>query len=200
MKKVSKFILSGTLLICGILTMSFTLQEEIKGWFLAGNSPESYEIGIEYNAERNGKVAYMKSTQSKIKGFGTMMQSFVPNDYLGKTVKLSGYIKSKDVIGWSGMWMRIDGAICENKKSKMLGFDNMEDRPIKGTTKWTLYEIVLEVPTEAKNISYGVLTSGTGVVWMDDFKFEIVDKSTLTSKRQNSLNLDKPTNTSFEEN
>lgn len=200
MRKVSKLIIAGSLLFCGIVTMSFGLPEEIKGWFIAGTEPDSYEIGLEQDATRGGKVAFMKSTESKIKGFGTLMQSFVPTDYLGKKVKLSGYIRSKDIVGWSGMWLRIDGDPVGNKGPKMLGFDNMQDRPIKGTTDWKLYEIVLEVPAETKGISYGVLTSGTGSIWMDDLKFEIVEKSIPTTKRQDDINLEKPTNTSFEEN
>jgi len=50
---------------------------------------------------------------------------------------LSGYIKSEDVNGWSGMWMRIDG-----ESNQQLGFDNMRDRAIKGTTDWKIYVIV----------------------------------------------------------
>src|SRR5690606_10812714 len=54
-------------------------------------------------------------------------------------------------------------------------FDNMEKRPIKGTSDWVKYEIVLFVPVEATSISYGVLLAGTGQVWFKGVKFEIVD-------------------------
>ncbi len=70
-------------LMLGASLLSFTnLSDEIKGWFLAGSNPEWYEIGVENNTERDGKVGFLKSTQSKIKekGFGTIMQQFTPQD------------------------------------------------------------------------------------------------------------------------
>ncbi len=79
------------------------------------------------------------------------MQSISAENYLDKRLRLSGFIKSKDVNGWSGMWMRIDG-----DNGKQLGFDNMQTRPIKGTTDWKQYEIVLDVPANSKTINYGV--------------------------------------------
>lgn len=200
MKKIVKLIIASTLLVSvlGMFSFKEELENEVKGWFKAGNSPDSYEIGIETDAARGGKVAYMKSIKPKIKGFGSLMQQFIPSEYLGKRVRLSGYLKTKDVLGWSGMWMRIDGEAVQGKSPKMLGFDNMNDRRIVGTTDWKQYEIVLDVPSDSKLIAYGILTSGTGLIWMDDLKFEIIDKNIPTTSGS-KYNLDKPTNTSFED-
>ena len=201
MKKIRKIIIASTLLISvvGLFSFNEEVEGEVKGWFKAGNSPESYEIGIESDVARGGKVAYMKSIKPKIKGFGSLMQGFIPTEYLGKRVKLSGHLKTKDVQGWSGMWMRIDGETVQGKSAKMLGFDNMNDRRITGTTDWKQYEIILDVPSESKLIAYGILISGTGSIWMDDLKFEIVENTVSTTKNSNSYNLEKPTNTSFED-
>lgn len=199
----NKFNIKNALLFVfvGLLLCSFSsnTKVEIKGWLLMGSKPESYEIGIEDDVTRGGKVGFLKSTQKEINGFGTIMQSFLPKDYIGKRLKLSGYIKSKDLISWAGMWMRIDGETIKNKPTNSLGFDNMQDRAIKKKTEWTKYEIVLDVPEASKNISFGVLVNGTGNVWIDDLKFEIVDKTVPTTKKQNGLYLEKPTNTSFED-
>ena len=50
-------------------------------------------------------------------------------------------------------------------------------RPIKGTTEWKKYEVVLFVPAEATSISYGVLLDGTGQIWFKDVILEVVDDS-----------------------
>jgi hypothetical protein len=168
-------------------------EQKIKGWFLAGSYPQGYNIGIESNAERNGHVAFLKSiVPINSEKFGTIMQMFVPEDYLGKRVKLTGYIKSQNVENWAGMWFRIDG-----DQGKTLGFDNMQTRPIKGTTDWKKYEIVLDVPANSKYIAYGVLLSGPGTVWLDDMNFEIAPGDT----RATNINItpNKPQNTNFEE-
>ncbi len=151
---------------------AFKPMDDIKGWFLAGSNPESYEIGLVKDAERNGNVAFLKSKKA-VDGFGTIMQSFNPSSYLGKRVRLSGYIKSKDVTNWAGMWFRIDGP----EKTKPLAFDNMQERPIKGTTEWKKYEIVLDAPENSVGFAFGLLQAGPGEVWLDDLNFEIVDKS-----------------------
>ncbi len=166
--------------------------EVVKGWYLAGDSPKNYQIGTETNTERNGKVAYLKSIKNG-SGFGTIMQTFAAANYLGKRVKLTGYIKSSGVNDWAGMWFRIDGA-----KNEMLGFDNMQSRAIKGETEWTQYSIVLDVPNESKNIAYGVLLSGQGSVWIDDLKFEVVSKSVPVTGTPTTTT--EPINANFEEN
>ena len=55
----------------------------------------------------------------------------------GKFITLRGYLKTEDVDGMSGLWLRLDG------HSGNLGFDNMHNRPLKGTNDWAEYTIVL---------------------------------------------------------
>lgn len=201
MKKTTKLITAITLIISVFGIYSFKIEpgNEIKGWELRGSSPEKYKVGIEMDATRNGKVAYLFSNENKIKGFGSLCQDFFPKEFIGKRVKLSAFIRTENVESFAGLWMRIDGESINGKLGKMLGFDNMNDRRILGTTTWTKYEIILDVPEESKNIGYGILLSGTGKMWVDDIKFEIVEKTVATTKNSDALNLEKPANTSFEE-
>ena len=137
--------------------------------------PESanYEMNLEKNSESdNQNIFIIKSVKSKINGFGTLMKTIKPDLYKGKTVKMSGYVKSENVKSWAGMWMRVD-----YYSSNVLAFDNMERRGIKGTKEWKKYEVVLFVPAEATSISYGVLLSGTGQIWFKDVVLEVVDDS-----------------------
>lgn len=177
-----------------IAITSFAFKAEllqVKGWFVAGSDRESYQIGIEKDAERGGSVAYLKSIKKVKHKFGTIMQTFSAENYLGKKLKLSGYIKTEDVVSWVGMWMRVDGG-----KKHSLSFDNMGDRKIKGTTPWTKYEIILDVPENSTTINYGVLLDETGKVWIDDLTFEEVSKE---DKSTGKVLLTKPTNSAFEE-
>lgn len=187
--------------LSALILLSFSLDPltNVDGWFLAGSEKESYEIGVEKVADRDGKVGYIKSTKNKIKGFGTMMQSFIPEEYIGKRVKLSGHIKTENVDGWVGLWMRVDGPKQKGSKYReSLAFDNMNDRKIEGSTSWQKYEIILDVDEEAVNLAYGILLSGKGEAWLDDLTFEVVEKNeetTATTKKK----LKAPKNTSFED-
>ena len=62
---------------------------------------------------------------------------------------MSGYLKTSEVTK-AQMWMRVDGA-----NTKILSFDNMDSRPVRGTTSWTRYEIVLDVPADSIDIAFG---------------------------------------------
>ena len=182
----TKRILSTVLLIALIpFLFSFDLP---KGWFRAGSKPKSYDMGIDQGSGQDGKnTATIKSIDKKINGFGTLMQSCLPGKYLGKRVRMSGYVKSKDVADKAGLWLRVDQA---NLK-KPLSFDNMLDRPIKGTTDWKKYEIVLDVPGHATNLAYGALLVGTGQIWFDNLNFEIVDSNVPpTRDEREPVNLD----------
>lgn len=168
------------------------------GWFCAGSKPQSYTMGIDKGAGQNSKnAATIKSIDKTIDGFGTLMQQINPKKYLGKRVRMTAYVKSENVTIWAGLWFRVD----QPNSPIPLSFDNMESRPIKGTTAWKKYEIVLDVPGNASLMAYGALLSGTGQIWFDNVTFEIVDKSVQTTdikKTTNTSSPEVPTNLDFE--
>jgi hypothetical protein len=165
------------------------------GWFKAGSSPESYEIKTIKNAGKNGENALdIKSIKEDIKGFGTLMQNFSAEKYLNKRVRLSGDIKSRNVDQWAGLWMRIDG---KDNPTKPLGFDNMMNRSIKGTTDWKKYSVVLDVPSNSNLINIGILLAGKGEVWVSNLKFDIVDKSVPVTDLKENPSKSEPSNLDF---
>ncbi len=191
--------LIGALLVIAIIVTTFIIANNSNkipdGWFPAGSNPSEYEMGIDNSTFQSGNsCAYIKSKSPKEKEFGTLMQTISAENYLGKRLQLSGYIKSENVKGWSGLWMRIDGY-----NNQQLGFDNMQGRAIKGTTEWKKYEIVLDIPSNSKSINYGLLLGGEGKVWFDNFKLEEVDKSIpVTNLRKENKLLSQPINLDFE--
>lgn len=165
-------ILKG-ILIAGTIVTLFSFDVP-KNWFVAGSVPKSYEMGIGKGEGQNGSnAATIKSVDKKPNGFGTLMQNCRPDKFLGKRVRMSGYMKSRDVSEWAGFWLRVD----QEGSQRPLAFDNMGSRPVKGTTDWAKYEIVLDVPANASNIAFGALLDETGQIWFDNIKFEIVDNS-----------------------
>ena len=176
---------------------AFAQAKAPKGWFVAGSHAREYVASVDREMPRNGKgSAHFESTVLKTGGFGTLMQVFQAGDFRGKRVRLSGYARSQEVKDWAGLWMRVDGA-----GGKSLAFDNMQDRPIKATTDWTKYEIVLDVPEGAEQIAYGVLLRGRGDVWIDDLKFDVVGNASSTTAQSKGAKVPKaPVNLDFEQN
>jgi len=121
------------------------------------------------------------------------MQSIDARDYAGKRMRLSAWVKASDVKHWAGLWMRVDGT---DAKAGSLAFDNMQNRPIKGTLDWARYDVVLDVARVARGISFGILLDGEGTVWMSDVKFEPVTTAVPTTNTINALQR-KPANLDF---
>jgi hypothetical protein len=167
------------------------------GWYLAGSKPAAYRSGVDKEALHDGQPsAYLQSTVTKTEGFGTLMQTIDAAEYAGKRVRLRAAVKSQSLADWAGLWMRVD-------KDQTMGaaFDNMQDRGIKGTQAWGSYDVVLDVPSDATRIAFGILLSGEGQVWMNHVTFEIVDTETqVTGYRAVKPSLSKkPVNLSFSE-
>mgnify|MGYP006149153235 CR=1 FL=1 len=169
---------------------SFTINKNsINNWFKAGDSPESYISGIDDKEFKTGsKSAYLQSVKKSIKGFSTVMQTCNATSYLGKKIKITASIKTEKVKKWAGLWLRIDGETTETT----LGFNNMSDRPIEGTTDWTEYSILMNVPETSKTLNFGALLNGNGKIWLNDVKFEVI------SVMDNNETLSPPSNLNFE--
>lgn len=178
------------LTISGIIFLSFTTP---KGWHKAGSDRDSYDMGIDAGSGLgNSKAATIQSNTDRVTGFGTLMQNFRPGNYRGKKIRMTGYMKSYDVDGWAGFWLRIDG----EPGTYALAFDNMQDRPIKGTTGWTKYEVVLNVSENAENIAFGALLVGQGKIWFDNIRFEEIAEP---ARKPGTIIYKDPVNLNFEE-
>ena len=165
-----------------------------RGWILAGSKPANYLTGVDQTLTYQGHPsAYLKAGLSATEGFGTLMQNFRAAQYVGKRVRFSGALKSEDVKDWAGLWMRVDSGPTVG-----VAFDNMQDRPIKGTTDWHDYQVVLDVPKDATGIAFGVLLSQSGTVWLSNVKIESVGTDVPTTGKHLLPLPPGPTNLNFD--
>lgn len=172
-----------------VLLMSFGSRAEVssqtavervpEGWILAGTAPKDYQVSVLPEKREGNNVVLLESGANPDPSkFGTLSQYCSADQYLGKRVRMTGYLKSENVKNWAGMWFRVDDS---KQKDLSLSFDNMSDRPIKNTTDWKKYEIVLDVPQQAGAMAFGVLLEGSGKVWISGISFEVVDQSVPTT-------------------
>jgi len=175
--------------------MALAAEPLPEGWM--GGNVQEYEVGIDRKVFNEGKAsAYIRSKVDSPKGFGTIVQTFDAENYLGKRVRMSALARADEIKGWAGLWMRVDG---EGDENFGLSFDNMHDRPSKGTQDWRRYSIVLDVPNRSKSISFGILFQGMGHAWVDDFRFDIVGKDVPTTGQKIESRLpDEPLSPGFE--
>ncbi len=166
------------------------------GWIRAGSHPSAYEMGVDAQAMRGGKPsAFIKGKSARPPGFGTLMQTIDAQDYRGKRVRLSGWVKAADIASWAGLWMRVDGPRPD--KEPPLAFDNMQDRAIKGTQDWRSYDVVLDVAPEATAIAFGILLEGSGEAWLNDVHFDLVGPEVAVTSRNARVLPREPVNLDF---
>ena len=155
--------------------LGFENQKEKKslsdGWFKWG----SYELKIDsisHSGKKSGKITSDPTGSS----FGSIAYK-IPASYEGKTIKLEGFMKIKNVEnGFAGLLLRVDG------NGASLEYDNMQNKSIKGTKDWQKYTITLAYPEGAENIYIAGILSGKGEAWFDDFVLSIDGKSVQTLK------------------
>lgn len=150
------------------------------GWGKNGAKPEFYTVGVDSTQMWGGMPsAYVESLTPEVKGgFGGMMQTTAAEDYSGKRVRLSGWVKTENANEGGGhLWLRIDG----QERGQMLGFDNMSNRAVKGTTDWQEASVVLDVPAGASALAYGFFVSGGGKMWVNGQNIEVVGPEVPTT-------------------
>jgi hypothetical protein len=124
----------------------------------------------------DGKVVHGGRWSARIErgadsdGQFSSLSKALPLDFTGRTIELRGYLRTEEVSGFAGLWMREDG------ESGFLEFDNMQSRQLKGTTDWTEYSISLPLNADAKMLVFGFLSAGTGKTWADDLKLLVDGK------------------------
>jgi hypothetical protein len=169
-----------------------TLSGMPVGWIRTpANSSSGYLISVDKtNKHGHSGSATIKFGCGDENGFGSIGQFIAADNYLGKRVRLTGWLRTESADS-AVLWMRIDG----NRRT--LGFDNMINRSVTGTSDWKQFEVVLDVPAEAINVVIGSFIQGKGQMWVDDLKLEVVGASVASTNQLSpeQTRLDNPNRT-----
>lgn len=169
--------------------------EVAKGWFLNCGSQASdrcaedspYIGAIDHRVVSHGSASLSVSSESgRSPEFGGVMQVARAEEYRGKRIRYSAQVRSAEVVGWTGLWLRVDAADGE-----VLAFDNMQTsgRALSGSHDWERQSVVLDVPERAKAVFFGLVLSGSGKVWLDDVKIDVVPLDIPVTWEPKSLNM-----------
>lgn len=174
MKQLLALLWMAALAVAGSASAADDKKGLPAGWFVTESAPKLYEAGLDTQSPCEGnRSAFLRSLQPSPNGYGTFMQAFAAQGFRGKRLRFSAVVRTEDVQGWTGLWMRVEG---EDPKEP-LAFDNMQSRAVVGTTDCKRYDVVLDVPEQAKAIMAGLMLSGTGKAWLGAVRFETVDAS-----------------------
>lgn len=166
------------LTLVGMLALASTARADLPAqWLSGGYHHQGFVADTDAQTLFEGKPSLgIRSTKDIAPdGESTVGTGFQAARYRGKRIRFAASLKSEDVTSWGGLWMRVNGPPDRaGGRERRLRFDNMRDRPVKGSAAWKRYEIVLDVPAEATDVSFGFFLVGAGALWMSDPKIETV--------------------------
>jgi len=170
-------------------------NREPKGWLVKFSEAQNkaYQISLDSTIKQDGKYSILLEKKGSQSSFGVITHP-ITQVFEGRTIELKAYLKTEGVsTGYAGLYMRID-----DENSKMIAFDNMGTRGVKGTTDWKQYSIKLDYNSEeVKTLYIGGLLSGDGKAWFDNFEI-FIDGIPITSNELKKLALAKAkTDTAF---
>ena len=128
-----------------------------------GPRADEYDYGVDVDVSCSGKSSgFLRAQAAAPVGYVTLFSTVPPDGFRAQKLRVAGFVKSDAVSGWAGLWARVlDDA------GTTLAFQNMAARPIVGTTDWSRYELVVDVPAGASSIYIGLSLDGPGQVWVD---------------------------------
>ncbi len=101
-------------------------------------------------------------------GPGKVTQAFSAAGYRGKTVRVRAWLKGDR----AQLWLATDRVMA----------DESVERPFPSDT-WTECQVASEIDASAQSIEFGVLSSGSGRVWIDEVSFQPVPEAEINAVR-----------------
>jgi hypothetical protein len=170
-----KTLIAAPLVALLVTALAATPDKLPDGWLRAGNASQCVSKTEATVGAPTAKVFLLDCSASK-DGFATLMQSIAAQDYAGKRVRLTAQVQGDELAGWGGLWLRGDVS-QQGGQQDVRVFDNMQQRPLKGSFGWREASVVLQIPKEVDSLHFGFLVAGTGKLRATQFRLETVADS-----------------------
>ena len=166
-----------------------------EGWFLTGKSNYDFTGGIDRSETHRGRPVFFLRNEvdrGEDASNATLMQSVIAEPYSGKRVRYSGWLCCENLLGSATIWLRAES------KNEMVAFHNLEtlrtNGALKATTGWSYREIVLDIPAQARTLSFGFYLNGPGEARFSGLDLQIVG---IDVPLTDSVEQEAPTNLDF---
>lgn len=170
MKTILLLFLGATSLLSAQTPTAFNLDFEEKNE--NNNLPKQVEVWGKYNAEIDTKTVYsgkhslMISSTSATTKYGAFTIK-IPARFKGKTIRVEGFIKTENVSGDAGLFLRL------NRDKAVLKYHDESYLKHQGTHDWKAFTIRQEYLPETNAIYVGGILNGEGTVWFDQLKVNL---------------------------
>ena len=149
--------------LAAFLSLAFVppapLHAQALGTWGPGEKPSpSFEVGGNPEAKHGSPDAgFIRSVAPAPDATGYLRTRLAPSPYLGKRVRLSGFVKTEFTDGAAALSIRVDGP-----DGARLARDAMYGRELRGTKDWERCDVVVDVPSNATSIVLSMYAFGAG--------------------------------------
>ncbi|HEY5005351.1 MAG TPA: bifunctional nuclease domain-containing protein, partial [Ktedonobacteraceae bacterium] len=147
-------------------------SDGLHGWWFIGFPKDASTYQIDQTIKRSAKGSLLITNQDAQPMISAFLnhEGFLADNYLGKRLRLHAYAKTDDV-------KHVTVVVELNGSREALRLRSVSTPIIRGTTDWTKYEIIFDVPNDTAFIKFSLHMMGAGQMWLDKIDFEEVDSS-----------------------
>jgi len=158
------------------------------GWTGGPKSTLSLDETVFHRGNAAGRITRVGGESSKFSSLTTRLSA----DIAGTKLTFTAWVRSNDVVGHFGLWMRQD------RRTGPVDFVNNYALGLKGDQGWQEISISTDLVDNAREISLGLVLNGTGTVWIDDVRIEVDGKAYADAPRMLRKSLPLESDTEFD--
>jgi hypothetical protein len=144
-----------------------------EGWVAIQHAgAESYDFALDSGQKHSGTQS-MRIKKIGPEPYGTISQVLDGARFAGKTVRLSGWIRTEGVPDGRNTGAGL--VLMALRGSSFLAHEFMKKTRARGTNAWKRFTIELKLPPATTRLELGATLEGAGTVWVDDFELEVVE-------------------------
>ena len=149
------------------------------GWYVVPPGVARLEPGSHRD---KWKVLRLESGGQKT-NHKTVVEQCVKADFKGKSIQLQGNLRTRDVKGMAGLWLKEYTA-----SGKLLVKKDMGARILHGTNAWKGYAVDLPWQPHAQVLVFGAILKGSGTVSVFHLRLNVDGKRISESPRITTIN------------
>ena len=154
------------------------------GWTVSGSAHGAYAIQLDSNNQREGHATlHLAPIADTHAGYASWLRSVDATPFRGKRVRISAFLKSRGQLRRSDAFGRVQGASSPPDGNGLSG----AVLPVTPNVDGKRTELIFDVPENGVSLQYGFGVAGSGSMWIDAAKVEIVGRDVELTQQPTQL-------------
>ena len=164
-----------------ILINNNDFEENLNYW-IPWFGQEQVKISLDESDYKSGTKSLKMANESTVKGQASLAQRINVKEYVGKTVKISQWMKSKNLLAK----IQVRAKFLDIQGTEILPLD-AKNVYIVGDTDWELKQYYIDIPNNINidRIYFEYTYDGTGTILIDNVQNEIIETNQTNNKIKN---------------